>query len=173
MHCLIKEAKILTNYLLELFLPHVIAFTVAAVDVTKDKANKQFFTVKFGDFSKSLLQLGAMFLFLKNENKINSIEKGYKMLLKIIIYKLYHSRQRQTCQHSRFGQESPALKENSDLPPAFCFISQSPAFHKKTTIFFEKIVFHFNTMKLSDLPGHKNRLHIIKLHVDLNACGEY
>ena len=35
-------------------------------------------------------------------------------------------------------------------------------------------------MKLSDLPGHKNHLHIIKLRVghtlrlfDLNACGEY
>ena len=48
----------------------------------------------------------------------------------------------QTCQHSRFGRESPDLKANSDLPSAFCFISQSPAFHKKTNIFFEKVVFH-------------------------------
>ena len=48
----------------------------------------------------------------------------------------------QTCQNSRFGRESPALKANSDLPSAFCFISQSPAFHKKTILFFEKVVFH-------------------------------
>ena len=67
----------------------------------------------------------------------------------------------QTCQHFRFGRESPDLKANSDLPSAFCFISQSPAFHKKTKKFFEKVVFHLYTMKLSDLLGHKNRLHII------------
>ena len=49
----------------------------------------------------------------------------------------------QTCQHSRFGRESPDLKANSDLPSAFCFISQSPAFHKKTKKIFEKVNFHF------------------------------
>ena len=52
--------NVIFKYLLEFPLPQVIAFTVAAVDVTKDKANKQFLAVKLGDFSKSLLQLGAM-----------------------------------------------------------------------------------------------------------------
>ena len=70
----------------------------------------------------------------------------------------FNSEYSQTCQHSRFGRESPDLKANSDLPSAFCFISQSPTFHKKRNFFFEKVVFHF-TMKLSDLPGHKNCLH--------------
>ena len=36
---------------------------------------------------------------------------------------------RRHAQHSGFGWESPDLKANSDLPSAFCFISQSPAFH--------------------------------------------
>ena len=59
------------------------------------------------------------------------------------------------------GKSLPDLKANSDLLSAFCFISQSAAFQKKTKFFFEKVVFHLFTMKLSDLLGHKNRLHII------------
>ena len=69
---LINFAFLHKIYLFEVFRPQVIAFTVAAVDVTIAKANKQFLAVKLGDFSKSLLQLGAMFncqLFVPIERK--------------------------------------------------------------------------------------------------------